>query len=146
VGQWRDYLKSAMKGGGEQRSWQVGIFGLHPRLLAKIGLMADVVRDGDGWAGRWTGIVPQQVFLKSLLAQVQAMTAISCLHRDECGDTLERMSGQEFQGKVATLSGLLAVARMAGGCHGLDSWCGSESDRAKFKATTAAYVRSNGIF
>ena len=146
--QWRDYLKASVPDLSEceGREWLVGSFGLHPRLLQKLGLMADVVRDGGGWSGRWAGTLPRAAFVQSLPAQVQAMTAISSLHRDECGGTLERMSGQEFQGERASLSGLLAVARLAGGCHGLDSWCSNEADRGKFKATTAAYLRSNGIF
>jgi len=128
------------------RDWLIGIFGLSPRALERIGIMADVKKDGDRWSGSWTGTVPSEFFLKSVPAQVQAFTAISDLHRAESRATIDDILGQEIEGVEATLSGLLAVALRAGGKAGLESWLNNESDRRKFKRTTAAYLKLNGIF
>lgn len=128
------------------RDWLVGVFGLSPRLLERIGLMTAVRKDGDRWEGKWTGRVPGELFVKSLPAQVQALTAISHLHRAESGDILDAMIGREIDGQEATLSGLLTVALRAGGAKGLESWCTSPAERRKFQHTTAAFARQNGNF
>jgi hypothetical protein len=145
---WKQYVRASRLTDADRdgRDWLIGIFGLSPRLLERLGIMADVKRDGDRWAGRWTGIISSEWFAKSLPAQVQAFTAISRLHRDESRGILDGMVGKEIAGQVATLSGLLAVALRANGRAGLESWLNSEADRRKFKRTTAAYQKLNGIF
>jgi hypothetical protein len=145
---WMAYVKASRFTAEDRdgRDWLVGIFGLSPRALERLGIMAEVKRDGERWSGRWAGILPIENFLKSLPAQVQALSAISRLHRAESRDTIDGVIGQEIEGRSATLSGLLAVALRAGGAKGLDSWLNSEGDRRKFKRTTAAYLKLNGIF
>lgn len=145
---WAQYVRGSRLDADDRgsRDWLIGIFGLSPRALERIGIMADVKKDGDRWSGKWSGTIPSEIFLKSVPAQVQALTAISSLHRDESGDTLGVMVGQEIEGVEATLSGLLAVALRAGGKSGLESWVNNEADRRKFKRTTAAYLKQNGVF
>jgi len=53
--------------------------------------------------------------------------------------------GKTYEGERATLSGLLAVARLAGP-KGLADWLSSSKTRAKFAQTTSSYKRFNGIF
>jgi len=145
---WIRYVKSSRlpDEDREGREWLVGVFGFSPRALERIGLMTDVKREGDSWTGRWTGILDRSFFTKSLPAQVQAFTAIAKLQRAESDDILAATVGQEIEGQAATLSGLLAVALRANGKTGLESWVSNEADRRKFKRTTAAYQRMNGIF
>lgn len=148
VDAWAQYVRGSLLPADDRgtRDWLIGIFGLSPRALERIGIMTGVKKEADRWSGEWTGTIPSEIFLKSVPAQVQALTAISHLHRAESGDTLDAMVGQEIEGVEATLSGLLAVALRAGGKAGLESWVNNEADRRKFKRTTAAYLKQNGVF
>ena len=145
---WRKYLRASRltEADRDGRDWLIGVFGLSPRLLEKLGIMRDVKRVGDRWTGVWNGILPAEWFLKSLSAQVQAFTALSKMQREECQNLLATNVGKTIEGQKATLSGLLAVALRANGKSGLESWLNSEADRRKFKRTTATYQRMNGIF
>ena len=125
---------------------RLGTFLMDPRQLADLGLMSGVKRNDSGeWVGTWKDGHSKGLFLRNPARQVGAFSqwlarnarAIAARHADQLGAT--------HATKRATLSGLLGVAHAAG-LGGLRGWLGSEGDKARFPNTTAAYLRTVGIF
>jgi hypothetical protein len=125
---------------------ELGLFQFSIRRLADLGYVTNPRKDASGkWIAEWVPPLSRDGFLSDLKLQYKAFVkatvadraAILARHRDAIGRTLAS--------KTATLSGLLGAARQAG-LRGLAAWLASNADRTKFPRTTAAYLRSNGLY
>jgi hypothetical protein len=127
----------------------LGIFGLGLRRLEDLGFVRGsrkVERDGrQVWEADWVPPHTLEGFLGDGGLQYRAFVKHTLDHRARIlarhGDTI----GKPFAAKVATLSGLLAVAHQAG-LQGLSRWLEDEGDRQRFPNTTAAFIRASGMF
>lgn len=109
---------------------RVGIFGFSPKRLGEIepNITSTTDQSPDAQLG-W--------FKKSVLDYIPVI-----LDRH---DADFNQPGFALNGKPVTLSGLLALAHLAG-IEGMTSWLSNDRDKAKFKATTAAFNAANGLF
>lgn len=126
-----------------------GCYGLTARELADVGQMTEARKAMDGgrarWAGVWAPGRSEAAFLADPDAQYDALAALTRLHTRAIGQRHVDLLGQVIEGRAATLSGLLGVARRAG-LGGLRGWACDAAQRARFAETTAAYARLNGLF
>jgi len=127
---------------------QVGVFQTRLKRLQDLGLAHDVRRvQGEGTAN-WTATFRLPLTLARLLSdpllQYRIFVVSMKRYRDEVLARHRAAIGTAIEGKVATLSGLMAVSQHAG--PALASWLASEADRQRFKQTTAAYGRTTGVF
>jgi hypothetical protein len=125
----------------------LGMFAFGLPRLADLGFVTNLRKDPT--TGRrvadWVPPLTQEKFLADPQVQYEAFVksvqadrrAVVARHQDAIGKVLA--------GKVATLSGLLGAARQAG-LKGLADWLASDADRTRFPSTSAAYLRSNGLF
>jgi hypothetical protein len=129
-------------------SGQVGIFQTRLKRLQDLGLARDVRRVSADGSARWTATFRPPLTLARLLAdpllQYRIFVASMRRYRSDILGAHRAAIGTEFEGKPATLSGLLAVAHHAG--PALGSWLASADDRRRFAKTTAAYGRTTGVF
>lgn len=144
---WRAFLKAmaVAKSNTVAQRGNVGIFQMPVRRLSDYGLMRNPRKTGpDGvWTADWT--IDKARFLSDPALQYKVFEKSMAQYRALILERYRAAIGTSFEGKPATLSGLLAVAHLAG-AEGLAKWLKNDPPRTKFKATTAAYARANGIF
>ncbi len=144
---WRAFIKAMAVGKPNTVSprGSIGIFQMTVRRLADFGLMRNPRKTGaDGvWTADWA-IDPKR-FMSDPALQYKVFEKSMSQYRSLILERYRAAIGTSFEGKQATLSGLLAVAHHAG-AEGLAKWLKNDPPRSKFKATTAAYARANGIF
>jgi hypothetical protein len=130
-------------------SYQFGLFNIGFRRLADLGLASGVHRglyQGKSvWFGHFVKPLSMERFLNDPALQYKVF----------CKDISDRyklvttkhqaMIGTPLEGVIITLSGLLAVAKLAG-TAGLSSWLVDPLERKKFSQTTAAFIAANGVF
>lgn len=121
---------------------RLGYFGLDARRLADVGFMSGAHKTSTGaWSGQWRPPLGEELFLASAGAQYEALSRSMRAHAAR----LHPLVGVEVDGQAASLSGLLGVAHLAG-TAGVRSWATDPAVRKKFRATTAAFNKTNGIF
>jgi hypothetical protein len=126
--------------------YKLGAFNLDARRLADVGFMehprkATVGGETGVWIGEWKAPLTTDRFLNSMPAQYEAFKR----SMRKMTPTVGAFVGKDIDGVKATLSGLLGVGHLAGEA-GVESWVRDPETRKKFKATTANFVRTNGIF
>jgi hypothetical protein len=112
---------------------QIGLFGFQPRRLAELGVTDDPI----------------------VRAALRSSKRAQCLAFGRCiadlggkvksDPVLTAALGRELAGARVTLSGLCALAHVAG-LTGARKWVSSEGDREKYQQTTTIYKRTTGIF
>lgn len=125
---------------------RLGYFGMDARRLADVGLVerprkSSVDGEEGVWTGSWKAPLTRDAFLGSARIQYEAFTRSAGLMIPK----LAPLVGSQVGPEKATLSGLLGVAHLAGE-RGVEGWVRSPEVRAKFRATTANFHRTNKIF
>src|SRR4029077_21246056 len=125
----------------------LGIFQMSLPRLADLGLVTNLHKDRatGKYSADWVAPLTREKFLGDPKLQYDTFVrstvadrkAILARHGDKIGKVIAR--------KVATLSGLLTVARQAG-LSGLAVWLASGANKVKFPKTSSAYLRGNGVF
>jgi hypothetical protein len=123
----------------------LGRFNIGYLRLRDLGLAEGVkqitVRGRRVWVGKFRHPLTEDLFLSD--GELQ--------YRVFCRDMLDRcqlvmpMVGRSIDGIEATLSGFLAVAKLAG-TKGFMGWVNDVAERQHFVRTTAAFWLANGIF
>lgn len=126
--------------------YRLGSFGLDARRLADVGFMQSprkvtVGSENGVWTGEWKRPLTTEKFLDSMPAQYTAFKRSMTRMTPKVAGFV----GVEIDGTKATLSGLLGVGHLAGEA-GVASWVRDPEVRKRFKATTANFARTNGIF
>ena len=126
--------------------YRLGTFGLDARRLADVGFMQSprkVAVGGESgvWTGEWKRPLTTEKFLGSMPVQYTAFKRSMA----RMAPKVAGFVGTEIEGTKATLSGLLGVGHLAGEA-GVKSWVEDPDVRKRFKATTANFARTNGIF
>jgi len=125
---------------------RMGYFGLDARRLADVGFMTRPRKTTVGgetgvWTGEWKKPLTAKKFLESAPAQYEAFRRSMRTMAPKVGAFV----GTSIDGSRATLSGLLGVGHLAGEA-GVESWVRDPDVRRRFKATTASFARTNGVF
>jgi len=149
-GQWSQLVQWSRQGKPNTitKAGNLGIYLLGIPLLVDLGLMRDprqIVRDGGKrWEADW---IPPHT-LASFFADPQLQYATWRKHVIRLASWIKAKHAGELgaiaDGKPATLSGLLAVALMAGP-SGLAAWLAETADK-RHVSTTKAYREVNGVF
>ncbi len=152
--QWTGFVKLMQTGATDALTpaGQLGLFGTRMKRLADLGIATEVRRTpATGGAAEqpgWTATLKPPLSFDRLradpLLQYRVFVASMKRYRDDILGLHREAIGKEIEGRKATLSGLLAVAHHAG--PGLASWLTNDKDRRRFAKTTAAYVRTTGVF
>ena len=131
---------------------RLGAYALSARELSDIGVMDEAHKslDADGggklaWRGEWTEGRCLDEFLRTPAQQYDALESLSKMHAAAILLRHRDAVGATFDGRVATLSGLMGVARRAG-MGGFRKWVSDAKNRAAFTETTACFARMNNIF
>jgi hypothetical protein len=153
---WTRFIRIMSKGHSPSEISPKGFFGmfqLSVRRLCDLGAMTapksrNVQSEGGQvvrvWAGNW--VVPRERFLSDPALQYKLFLRSMELYRNVIAEKYKQVVGLEIvPGKVATLSGLLAVAHAAGS-EGLRKWLVDGEIRKRFPWVTAAYDAANGVF
>lgn len=150
---WTRFVKCVM--GNDPRaitdSFALGLFGFGARRLVDLKVMKDPRQTQYGgrsvWAGTWIAPLTMQKFLadRALQYQLFFVSMRDYAHRITNTPAARALIGQELEGHQISLSGMLGVMHVAGWSGGL-KWFASPGDRARFPATTAAFLKCNGIF
>ena len=132
-----------------------GLFQIGVRRLVDLGIMANpkscqvpVARNGrTGVVRCWTGdwIIPKAQFLSDPAMQYDLFARSLDLYRNIIAEKYKQVLGLNIENKKATLSGLLAVAHMAGS-EGMYKWLTEGASRKKFSWVTESFNKANGIF
>lgn len=126
--------------------YRLGTFGMDARRLADVGFIVSprkaVVGGETGvWIGEWKRPLTTEKFLDSMPLQYEAFKRSAT----KMAPKVAGFVGAEVDGAKASLSGLLGVGHLAGEA-GVESWVKDPDVRKRFKATTANFARTNGIF
>lgn len=128
---------------------QFGLYNIGYRRLADLGLATDVRRGNVNGKSVWIGKFREPLTCDRFLNDAELQYKVFCKDIvDRRRLILSKHStviGQSIEGLPATISGLLAVAKIAGAA-GLASWIANPAERRKFSQTTAAFKTANGIF
>ena len=126
--------------------YRLGTFGLDARRLADVGFMvaprkAVVGGEAGVWIGEWKQPLTTERFLGSMPAQYAAF-------KRSMAKMIPKVSGfvgTDVDGAKCSLSGLLGVGHLAGE-EGVKNWVADPEARKRFKATTANFIKTNGMF
>lgn len=123
-----------------------GYFGTDARSLADVGFMTSPRKTTVGsetgvWTGEWVSPLTKDNFLGSAPAQYEAF----CRSMRRLAPAVRGHVGKLVDGRPASLSGLLAAAHLSG-ASGIGGWVADPGLRSKFKATTANFKKTNGLF
>lgn len=143
---WIAFLRTMAKANPESISdrGKAGIFQVPVRRLVDLGVMKSPRKLGKRgiWTADW--IMPRTEWVKPHV-QYRLFEQSMRDYKGPILDRFRRAIGTSFEGRPATLSGLLAVAHHVG-LEGLGRWLSNDPPRSKFKTTAEAYARANGIF
>jgi len=125
---------------------RMGMFGMDARRLSDVGFMdkprkASVGGEQGVWVAEWTAPLTTEKFLASTPAQYEAFRRSA----RKMAPRVQKLVGTVVEGRECTLSGLLGVGHLAGE-EGVAGWASDPAVRKRFRATTQAFHRTNGIF
>lgn len=125
---------------------RMGMFEMDARRLADVGFMKGARKSSmsgiDGvWVAEWHPPLTTETFLESTPAQYEAFRRSA----SRLAPKVQGYVGVVVDGQPCSLSGLLGVGHLAGE-EGVGSWVSSPKTRARFRATTQTFRRTNGIF
>lgn len=152
--EWTKFVNAMGTGetSGVDEFFRFGKWHQSPRRLVDLGLMRNLRRGtwppGKGktvWFADWVYPMDLARFLRSLRAQYRVFSKDMVEHVKYLQKHHAKDIGVLIDGHKVSMSGLLAVAKLAGD-KGVNKWLDSEGDRRKFKETTALFERVNGIF
>jgi len=146
---WKRFAKSFINAENDVTdSFRYGIFEMSVRRLCDLGLMVKphttATRSGKlVWLATWEAPWTLKTFLADHSAQYQTFctSMVDYSHAEGVRDLV----GRAVDTRIATLSGLLAVAHRAG-LQGLGTWFANGAEREAFSHTTALFQLVNGIF
>jgi hypothetical protein len=123
-----------------------GMFGMDMRRLADVGFAkkprkTSLNGEVGVWVGDWSAPLSEKAYTNSLPAQYESFKRSMVRMVPKAKEHV----GVVVDGKQCTLSGLLGVGHHAGE-NGITSWVKDPKVREKFKNTTEAFTRTNGIF
>lgn len=132
---------------------RVGMFGFSYQRLCDLGLVSKPKKvrteGGNSWTAKWRTPEHKARFLSADVGapiQVKVFTKSVADYMPEVAKRFGRALGKQIvPGQPITMSGLLAVAHLAG-IKGLESWLREKRVRDKFSKTTAAFMAANGLF
>ena len=150
---WSRFVKCVMgdNPGAITDSFALGLFGFGARRLVDLKVMKDPRQTQYGgrsvWAGTWIPPLSMAKFLadRALQYQLFFVSMRDYAHRITNTPVARALIGTTLEGHQISLSGMLGVMHVAGWSGGL-KWFSSPGDRARFPATTAAFLKCNGIF
>lgn len=153
--QWTNYVNCSKSGNNvATATGSYGLFNFGVRRLVDLGVMKNptqtFVKGKRIWVADWVppwstakfladSAFQYQLFLKSNLEYYKRIQA------EVAKKTFPVVPGGMIDGTRITLSGILAVAKMAG-YAGMKKWLTSPKDRQKFVLTTSWFKKCNGIF
>jgi len=125
---------------------RMGMFGMDARRLSDVGFMEEVRKGHVGgeqgvWVGKWRPPLTTEKFLASTPAQYEAFQRSA----RRLASKVQGLVGTAVDGQKCSLSGLLGVGHLAGEA-GVAGWVADPAVRRRFRATTQAFHRTNGIF
>jgi hypothetical protein len=125
---------------------RMGVFGMDARRLTDVGFMEEarktsVAGEQGVWVANWRAPLTTEKFLASTPAQYEAFSR-SCRR---LAPKVREHVGKLVDGQPCSLSGLLGVGHLAGEA-GVASWVADPRVRARFRATTQTFHRTNGVF
>lgn len=126
-------------------SAHLGLFNIGFRRLGELGLATNVRRVTLRGKQVWGGELKAPMTLKRFLADAAIQYRVFVKDMEDRAALVADHVGDDIDGTTATLSGLLAVAKIAG-TNGFKSWASDPAERAKFSNTTAAFRAANGVF
>ncbi len=128
-------------------SGRLGMFAMAPRRLVDLGIVAETAKGPDGkWAvSKWAEGWSAEKFLGDPKVQQKAFRKSMREYARTIGALYKEALGKKVLDKPVTLSGLLAVAHVAG-ARGLGSWLGDKGVREKFPQTTRVFVNTTEMF
>jgi hypothetical protein len=128
-------------------SGRFGIYGFSPKRLQDLGLVATVKKVGapGRWEATWQSGMSQERFLANPDLQRKVFRKSMRSYAEAILAHYKAAFGKTVGGKPVTLSGLLAVAHIAG-APGLDKWITDREVRERFPSTTTAFLSTTGIF
>jgi len=153
---WEDFVSKMVVAdkGHVGRKGKLGAFQMDARRLADVGAMTKAwkgkrlaVVDGksiaeDGaWVGEWASGLTEEKFLGSM--PLQYATFVRSMR--SAASKASGLVGATVGSKVATLSGLLGVAHVAGDV-GVVSFVRDPKIRTRFPSTAGLFERTNEIF
>lgn len=143
--QWSSFVKAQKTGksNGVTPGGLLGVFEMGPRTLGDLGYMNNVHKEGRKWLGTFISPLTEEQFLGDEKLQYEAFSRQILNHLQVIRKRYPSILETEIEGKKATMSGLLAVARFAG-LGGLDAWIRYPAKRKP--ETTKTYLRNTGIF
>lgn len=147
---WTKFLYSLVRDISDVTHGHVGYFFFAwPRLVA-LKLATNLRKEEKDGRRTWTAEMVEpptlEEFLKSSKLQYDAFVkSVIDYLPTLTAPRFEAFIGKEIEGKRVSLSGLLAIAHVAG-IEGLKSWLANAGDREKYPNTTGAYLKSTEIF
>lgn len=123
---------------------RVGIYAISVPRLADLDVVTRPRKVGKIWQAEWPGVSREQ-FLADQDLQREVLFRSLRNYAQDVDDRYRAAVGKKLGGTVVTLSGLLAVAHVAG-LRGLETWLRDPSVRVKFGGTTKLFAAANGIF
>lgn len=156
---WREYARrmGTSKVGSVSPAYRLGVFQFSLPALEDLGYVTDVKRgtnaaigDYDGkrqvYTATWKPPLTVQKFLADPALQVEAFNRMARSHWNLIREKHVLELGKKILGKEASVSGLMAVAAMAGP-QGLARFLAqSDAERKKFPATEKKYLETTGLF
>lgn len=128
---------------------RVGVYAMSVQRLADLGVVQNPHKTGprgqSTWTADWSERLPRERFLADETLQGAALGKSLRLYTDEIRDKFGSVIGKKLGNATVTLSGLLAVAHVAG-IRGLQTWLGDPKVREKFPGTTGLFSKANGLF
>ena len=128
------------KQGGRLSSKRGGARREAAKQRAAMSQLAATAEDG-AWIGQWISGLSEEKFLESM--PLQYATFVRSMK--SAAAKASGLVGAEIGNKVATLSGILGVAHVAGEV-GVASFVNDPKIRNRFPSTVNLFERTNGIF
>jgi hypothetical protein len=128
---------------------RVGVYAMSMQRLADLGIVKNPHKTGprgqSTWTAEWSERLPREKFVADEDLQAAALGKSLRLYTDEIRGKFGGVIGKKLGETTVTLSGLLAVAHVAG-IRGLETWLRDAGVRAKFPGTTGLFNKANGLF
>ena len=156
---WQEFVKILGRGESGDRKSRLGIFGLTPKRLSDLGVMTNIRSEKTAdnaktaFSGDFVGM-SESDFLTSPSLQYEifarSISDYAKVLPEMCGAAIGKQvsgqgAGQNTKKSTVTLSGLLALAHLAG-IGGVKSWLQKPEDRKKFTNTTNLFLETTGLF